>query len=619
VPDRGEAAWPADAAEADKLWEARLKNDLLNEIIAKLDDLEDEEDAPAPAIDADFLASEAFAEKLTDARADVKRRYERLEKSLLDVEAAYVQERFLTTLTHLFDPHSNFLSADSLEDFAMSMRNSFVGIGAVLTDDDGYCTIRELLPGGPAELSGELDTNDIILAVGDGTAGELVSVVDMPLRKIVKMIKGERGTIVRLQIQPAGAAEGTREVVELVRDEIKLTANLASAEVFELPVGKSTVPIGVIDLPSFYGGDDKETSSTTKDVEELISKLKDMGIEGLVLDLRRNGGGLLNEAVDLTGLFIERGPVVQVKDLRGNIYERFDKDPKVAWSGPLMVLVSRYSASASEIVAGALKDHQRALIVGDSATHGKGTVQAIFEMDNRSVFSALSSEKMGAAKITIQKFYLPSGKSTQEKGVPSDIVLPSVNEFLPIGESDLEHALGWDTIDALPWDYDAPAEDGLYSIVEPALVEDLRLSSEARQNDTEEFEYLKESIEWFRDRRERNEFSLNLFQRKEQLDQDRSFEDVMDERLEMLAERQFSGEEILLDVTIEQEAVSEAAQAGSQAEDEADHPPFDLHLQESLRIMADWIALKRGLPLDAPKEREAVTSAEAKPQETQTL
>ena len=645
--DRSESAWPASPEAADRLWTRRLKYELLNELLPPLMAAYEEQKTAATTADPEapvedvasptsliaLLENPDMEEKVDEAVNTVRRRYERWRKNLLDLEPSYIQERYLTTFTNMYDPHSTFLSADSLEDFSLAMNNSFVGIGAMLEDDDGLCTIRELLPGGPAEQSRQLEPGDVILGVAQGS-GEMVDVVDMNLRKIVKLIKGEKGTEVRLLIRPGDTADPSiRKVVSLIRDEIKLTANLASAEVFQVPSENRTIPIGVIDLPSFYGGNKEEFSSPTNDVKELVGKLKDLGIEGIILDLRRNGGGLLDEAIGLTGLFIPEGPVVQVRDTLGNIRARSDEDPEIVWKGPLMVLVSRYSASASEIVAGALQNHQRALVVGDTSTHGKGTVQAVVETNSRSLFPSFNTDPAGAAKITIQKFYLPNGDSTQKAGVLSDITIPSINEFLPVGEEDLENALVWDTIQPMDWDF-ASIEESDYAVVDDQLTRKLLQRSLDRQGSLAEFDYLQRSIDYYRKVRNQEEISLNLQVRQDRKESERSFQEQMEAELETLAGNPYPSEEILLDIRLEQEDISRQIQAASEAgartldqdpdtgrdpdadlpespasdsetpavesadapETETEDPdrPFDIQLRESLRIMRDWIALESG-------------------------
>ncbi len=532
-PDRSEAEWPEDSDEANELWEKRVTFDILQEILNG----EDEE----------------------RAKEKVERRYRRTLRYIEGLEPRDVQEIFLTSFAQMYDPHSTFYSPDTWDDFNISMRNSLVGIGALLRDEDGYCVIQQLLPGGPAELSNRFHPGDKIVEVRqDG--GKPIDVIDMKLRKIVENIRGPEGTKVHLTIIPANATDPSeRKEITLVREEIKLTENLASAAIYEFPLGeRRTIAVGVIDLPSFYGstvGDEVE-SSTTSDVEELIGKLKNQGIEGLVLDLRRNGGGLLSEAIKLTGLFIPKGPVVQVKDTTGQIREDWDTDPKVVYEGPMVVLVSRRSASASEIVAGALQNHHRALIVGDSSTHGKGTVQQIFELDRKSglaIFNKPKEKKLGATKITIQKFYLPNGDSTQNKGVVSDIVLPSVNEVLPMmGESDLPNALVWDAIEPLRWNpEDTVGPNG--KPIEKSTVSFLQNASATRQDTLEEFSYLRRQIKWIQEKQEQEEFSLNLDIRQTQRNLDNEFKEEMEDHQETLSRDYFKWQEVVLDISREKE------------------------------------------------------------------
>ncbi len=631
APDRSELSWPRDLDAADELWEKRLKYELINEILGSVEpDSETEAESEAKegeaVVSLDIDDPEDFKVLLDEAISSVGKRYTNMLRSVEAVESSEVQEMFLTTLANMYDPHSTFLSSDSLEEFAIAMQNSLVGIGAILSDIDGYCTIRELLPGGPAERSRQLDPEDKIVGVAQGRDGEMVDVIGMKLRKVVKMIRGPKGTIVRLSIRPAKGDPSERREVLLVRDQIKLTANLARAEVHEVPRedGSSTL-VGVIDLPAFYGPGKAldDHSSTTHDVRELLEKLKDVGVEGIVLDLRRNGGGLLSEAIDMTGLFIPRGPVVQVRDTIGHVREFKVDGDKVAWTGPLVVLVSRYSASASEIVAGALQNHKRAIIVGDRTTHGKGTVQAVFEM-NRKAYFRPQGVNLGAAKITVQKYYLPDGSSTQIEGVHADIALPSFNEYLPIGEGDLNNALIWDSIDSSPFDF-ATSVKGFGLQVEPALVEALRASSTERQESLEEFAYLRRNIDWFRSKQEQTDISINLSERRFTRQDDEDFRDSMDQRLDALTESAWNTEEVLLEVTLKQKEESDAiAHSGeteaaaepeekvvatSEEADDDDGPDFDIHLRESLRIMVDWLDYVKGS--DKPGTIAAAEAASA--------
>ncbi|MFP6885998.1 MAG: carboxy terminal-processing peptidase, partial [Opitutales bacterium] len=423
--------------------------------------------------------------------------------------------------------------------------------------------------------------------------GEFVDVVDMKLSKIVELIKGPKDTVVRLFIKPAKNPTD-RKPVSITRDRIKLTANLASATIHDVsaPEGDRTLPVGVIELPSFYGAAPGEAKAkASDDVEELVAKLKELGAEGIVLDLRRNGGGFLSEAVSLAGLFISRGPVVQVKNTDGKIRKKFDFNPKIVWEGPLALLVSRYSASASEIVAGALQNHKRALIVGDKATHGKGTVQSMIEM-NAPYLYALKSDKRSAAKITIQKYYLPSGTSTQNVGVKTDVAMPSINEFLPIGEADLPHAMEWDEIPAV--NYRRPAEE--FRIVSEDAKR-LLDASRKRQKEEEEFAHLQKNVDWYKGKREQKKFSLNLGKRLEDKAKDQAFSKKLDEEMKQLADKSFPAQRIRLDVVRRQDQRSrevrgEKIEAEGVAEKMDSPSDLDIRLHESLRIMADWIQLR---------------------------
>ena len=357
-------------------------------------------------------------------------------------------------------------------------------------------------------------------------------------------------------------------------------------------------------LPSFYGAAPGEAKAkASDDVEELVGKLKELGVQGIVLDLRRNGGGFLSEAVSLAGLFISRGPVVQVKDTSGKIRKKFDFDPKIIWEGPLALLVSRYSASASEIVAGALQNHKRALIIGDKSTHGKGTVQSMIEM-NAPYLYAVKTKKRSAAKITIQKYYLPLGTSTQNVGVTSDISMASINEFLPIGEADLPHAMEWDEIPAV--NYRRPAQE--FRIV-PDNLKRLLDSSQKRQKDEEEFSHLQTNVDWYKGKREQKEFSLNLAQRLSDKAKDESFSKQLNEKMKLLADKSFPSKRIRLEVVRNQDRRSREVR-GEKVEDEGiaekmDSPTdLDIRLHESLRIMSDWIQIRADSAKVAKSEKD---------------
>ena len=575
--NRDEASWAENENALNPVWRKLINSDYVREVIQQLD-------KNVTEINAE---STRLAEYVSEARENLNRSYSRWIKNIKEFESSDVQEIYLTTLTHMFDPHTVFMNMKEKEKFDQAMNNEFVGIGARLQDEDGYCTIKELLPGGPAEASRELEPNDIILKVAQ-SEGEFVDVVDMKLTKIVDLIKGPKDTLVRLEIRPVKDPASTKEV-RIIRERIKLTENLAKAYVKQITVNGFKTNIGVIELPSFYGSSGKGPKATD-DVEELIVKLKSYDIKGLILDLRKNGGGYLSEAVNLTGLFISRGPVVQVKNTDGKIRKKFDFNPKVTWNGPLFTLVSRYSASASEIVAGALKDHNRAIVIGDESTHGKGTVQSMIQMNLP--FNLLANRNPGktsAAKITIQKYYLPSGNSTQINGVPSDISIPSINMSLPIGESDLENALVNDSIPAVNF----RKTESQFSF-EKSIIENLKDNAKERRVKSKAFEYLDDNIAYFKSKREQKTFTLNLSQRLQERFVENNKSKELKNDMDNLKDLSYPSKEILLSIVENQMMESRKARGLDFNEttkvDLFKKPSeFDLPLNESLNIVKDYL------------------------------
>ncbi len=573
--DRTKSEWPASIAAADTLWRQRLKFELITEMMNKKDDAE--------------------------AKEVIRKRYERMLKNVADLETPDLAELFLSNVARIYDPHSTYFSADTFEDFGIQMKLQLVGIGALLGIEEDYCLVKEIVPGGPADKGDQLKPNDKIIAVAQGN-GEPVEVIGMKLRKVVELIRGEKGSQVKLIVKPAEAPdESARKEILITRDVVKLSDKRAHAAIFDVPnpEGTGTVPLGVITLPAFYGpadGDDPEAEKTTatKDVARLIDQLKTAGIKGLVLDLRRNGGGYLSEAVELTGLFIPQGPVVQVKNYAGEIQIDNDNDSTVAYTGPLAVLVDRFSASASEIVTGALQNYGRAIVIGDTSTHGKGSVQTVLEMKNLVPQLARAPDKSGAAKFTVQKYYLPNGASTQLKGITPDIVLPSIDEFLPIGESSLPHALVWDEIPTSFFDGEP---------LDSKVVTSLREASLTRQEKLDEFLYLKRNVEWFKTRQEQKLISLNLDVRRQQKEADEAFRKQMNEEKERLAQADFPFREFRLGPPPppktpppekEKEEDSEDLAADLETElstDDDTYGKVDVHLRETLRVLGDAITL----------------------------
>lgn len=620
--DRTESQWIETQAEADATWNEFIQYQVLNELLSIAGEPaedSDEESVNTEALEKQlnrlFTDQSFFDEKMDEVIDKLKRRYNRNLGILEDREVSDIQETFINAMTHAFDPHSSFLSTHTLESFNSAVKNSFVGIGAQLQDVDGICTIKDILPGGPAERSNQLKAEDEILGVAQGDE-EFEDVIDMQLQYIVRKIKGPKETVVRLLIRPGDSSDpSARKIVSLVRDEVKLTANLASAKVIYLPGKDSITPIGVIELPSFYGniGLTRALGTTTDDVQELIEKLEAYDIEGLVLDLRKNGGGLLSEAVRLTGLFIPVGPVVQVVDSRGKKQVLHDQIPAMAWKGPLVILTSRFSASASEIVAGALQDHERALIIGDSTTHGKGTVQEIYHMNTRSPMSwfqpSPSQAPPVASKITIKQFFLPKGSSTQLKGVSSDIILPSVNELFPIAESDLENPIDWALIEPVNW-YNNWEKIQVSSPNQRGLMLHLSQLYESRKKEMEELVYLQDQIAWRTQRYDETQISLNLETRISKQLEEKLFNEALEERYDALKENPYEQVEVLLDVRVAQEANSESLKNSfgmdllnkdseektldSKSKEEEDEESYDIHLRESLRILRDWVLWENG-------------------------
>ncbi|MDA8824102.1 carboxy terminal-processing peptidase [Opitutales bacterium] len=582
--NRDKKRWDINEDQLISSWKSLVKHEVLSDILFNID---------ANASN-DFLDSSEFANVIKESKDRVKKRYEGWIKNINEFESTDVQELYLTNLTQMFDPHTTFMNIKEKEKFDQSMNNELVGIGAVLSDVDGFCTIKELLPGGPAEASLELNPEDIILKVAQ-SEGNFTGVVDMKLSKIVELIKGPKDTLVRLEIRPINDPSSSK-VVRIIRDKIKLTSNLAKASVHNVQHNEKTTKIGIVELRSFYGSSGNGPKATD-DVEELINKLKNLDVKGIILDLRRNGGGYLSEAVNLAGLFISRGPVVQVKSTDGKIRKKFDFNPKLSWNGPLIVLVSRYSASASEIVAGALKNHKRAIIVGDESTHGKGTVQSLIQMNLPYNYNT-SSLKKSAAKITIQKYYLPSGNSTQINGVQSDISMPTINTFLPIGESDLENALPCDSIPAV--NFRRPVNEFVYN---NNNIEKLKKYSLERQSILPEFSYLNRYVAWYKEKKNEDVVSLNFQKRFQEKKQDHNFTTQLDNQLEQLAEISFKKKDFTLDIVQSQNLKSKQIRGGEEdnrTDSFYDPPRLDIRLHESCRIMSDWITLladKDSLPI----------------------
>lgn len=506
IRDPDAATYPASKEEAFERWRKRIKYDLLD-------------------LTADKVEKKEAIDRL-------QRRYTNFAKRMEQMHNEDLSEMFLTAVTSVFDPHSNYMSPSTLENFWIVMSLELEGIGASLTVEDGYTVIKKIIPGGAADRDGRLKVEDKIIGVGEGSEGEIVDVVDMRLNDVVKKIRGKAGTIVRLEVI---ASDGSgRQIYDIERAKIELKDSEARSEIIEYgnKADGSPYKIGVLDLPSFYMDmegaqrDDAEFKSTTRDVRRLLGQFNAAGVDLVVVDLRRNGGGSLTEAINMTGLFIDEGPVVQVKGPDGRVQPYHDRDEEQVCKQPLIVLTSKFSASASEIFAGAIQDYNRGIVVGDKSTHGKGTVQQLFDI-GRTLFKIQPTPpQLGALKLTIQQFYRPSGDSTQYRGVLSDIELPSITTHFPIGEDDLDYALPFDRVDAV--------EHRDYGLVTDGIIETLRKRSYERRKDSDGFARELRRIERYVEQRDRTTRTLN----REKFLAERNELNVEDEEEKLLDEAQ---------------------------------------------------------------------------------
>ena len=642
--NRQKSAWPKDEAEADQLWRDRIEGELLQEQLAKSnktttkgdegkdskipEPLEKPKSADEAVKEVPKVAKKEPAKDIAkDPVARLTKRYDQFVRNLREQTKEDVNKIFLTILAQSYDPHSDYMSKSELENFYINMKLSLIGIGAVLRSEDGFAQIMELVPGGPAAKSGAIKVGDRVSAVAQGEK-EFVDAVDMKLDKVVEMIRGKKDTIVRLQVLPVTAADPSeRKVVEIKRDEIKLKEQEAKAEIIERPRPDGTVQrLGWITLPSFYA--DMEHSgaanakSTTKDVTVLLNRLKQENISGLVMDLRKNGGGLLDEAVNLTGLFIKKGPVVQSKDPNGAIKVQSDRNSMIAYDGPLMVLTNRLSASASEIFAAAIQDYGRGVVVGDSSTFGKGTVQTMLEIGRVMPFLGSNGTEAGALKLTIQKFYRIAGGSTQLKGVEPDVIVPSIYDHPEIGESALKGPLPYDTVPAQPFD---KWDKSLFT-------KDLGERSKLRIAVEPEFSYINEDLLKVKTRIAENRVSLNLDKRRAEIEEDKALKDkrtAARAKLKVLDEKRYT---VTLDNAakpelqlVKNDKKSAAGKDGEKVDpaaakekktinlddddedDDAGKPDVDAVRNEAINVLNDLIDLTRGAK--APASATAATAA----------
>ncbi len=500
--DRSEEPWAKSSEELDVIWRRRIKNDALN------------------------LALEA--EPWEDIQEVLSKRYEGFLRRLDQVNSDDVFERFMNAFAHTLDPHSSYMSPRNSEEYRIQMSLSYFGIGASLQTDGYYVKIAGIIPGGPAAADGSLKPEDRITGVAQGADGEMVDVIGWRLDDVVDLIRGPADTVVRLEIIPANSAPGApKTLIDLTRGQVKLEEQAAKSEVIDISRDGRDWRIGVIEVPSFYrdyralSNGDKNYTSTTKDVKRLISDLEEEGIDGLIVDLRNNGGGHLTEATALSGLFIDNGPVVQLRNSNGRISRLDDPDPvaRVAYNGPLAVLVNRYSASASEIFAAAIQDYARGVIIGQQ-TFGKGTVQNLYSLDQ---YMRSSDDKgFGQLTLTIGKYYRVTGESTQHRGVDPDIVLPSHINAKIIGESVRDSALPWDTVQTTRFRAGKPLSD---------TIESLTASYVERSKDDPNYLYQVDMIQAAEEVSAQKTLSLNIDTRRSER------EDELQRRLDRENER----------------------------------------------------------------------------------
>ncbi len=503
IRDPEVAAYPKTPEEAAERWRQRVKFDLMKELT---------DDMP-----------------MDEAVKKLRKRYLSIRNSWQQTDNEELLERYLSAMTTGFDPHSSYMAPTTLDNFNITMKLELDGIGASLRAVDGYTVVQNIIPGGAADKQGDLKPEDKIVGVGDGPGGPIEDIVDMKLNDVVKKIRGKRGTIVRLEVDPADNSE--RKTISITRDRIELKDSEARSEI--IPRGKKAdgteYRLGIIQLPSFYMDMDgarmglDDFKSTTRDVRRLLEKFKTENVDAVVIDLRWNGGGSLTEAVNMTGLFIDNGPVVQVKGPDGRSQPYKDPESGLVWEGPLVVIINKFSASASEIFAGAIQDYRRGIVIGDHATHGKGTVQQLFDLDNKLLPLGNRGPRMGALKLTIQQFYRPGGDSTQNRGVVSDVELPSLTTHLDVGEADLDYALKFDRV--------TPLHHDTYHMVDSNIIDGLRQRSKQRIAQSEYFTKANRQIERYEEQKDRKTITLNkeqfLAERKE-LDSDKEQEELFE-------------------------------------------------------------------------------------------
>ncbi len=569
--DRTKLPWAASTQELDELWRKRIKSDGLSLMLA--------------------------GKSWKDATDILQKRYERVLKRVDQITPEDVFENLMNAYARTFDPHSSYFGARNSEEYRIQMSLSYEGIGASLATNDDYISIVNLIPGGPAAAAGTLAINDRVMGIGQGKDGPFQEVIGWRLDDVVQLIRGKGGTLVRLQVLPAGAAPGTPEkIVEFTRGKVTLENQAAKKEKRIVQRGSRTLRIGVVTVPGFYqdvqaqAQGDESFRSTTRDVKRLLEELaKEGGIDGLVLDLRGDGGGYLPEATALTGLFIDKGPVVQLKDTTGRVEVLDDPTPGTAYDGPLIVLVDRFSASASEIFAGAIQDYHRGLIVGQR-TFGKGTVQNLVPLDRWS-----QRPVDGQLTVTIGKFYRVTGESTQHRGVEPDIALPSPISLEEVGESALDSALPWDRIAGVPFQ----------AVRQPASMPTVNVLSkeeDTRNQKDADYQWLVGDIGALEQLRKQKSLSLNLAERKAE----RTRQDA--ERLARENQRRVAQGKAPLKA-LDEPDTEDGAPVPAAAKEKEKAP--DILLDQAAQIMADVVVASTPAPAPTVVAKDAQSRPKA--------
>jgi len=542
--DREDAPWPKDVKEQHDIWAKRIKNEL---IVARMSDKAAEEEAKEAAEEKKNEEKDGDASDETEKEEDeetpaapvvslltpeqrVQKRIDQLCTTVAGMDPIDVLEGYLTSFANVCDPHSTYMSPATGEDFDIHISLNLSGIGAVLSSEDGYTKVVEVVQNGPADKEGTLRENDRIIGVAQ-EGGETVDVMDMPLSKVVTLLRGKEGSRVTLTILPARkGAQAAPEKITIVRGKVPMNESRAQGHIVEAKTADGqTRKIGVIELPSFYidfaavRRGDEDYNSSGHDMLKILNDFSDQKIDGLIVDLRSNGGGSLTEAIDLSGFFIPEGPVVQVKDKASTSILRDNDRGQVAYGGPMLVLVNRYSASSTEIFTAALKDYHRAVVVGDPHTHGKGTVQVVTDLDNYMLYLASEKFNAGQLKLTNAKFYRINGESTQIKGVDADISLPGFSETEDTGERALRHALPYDTIRPVRY----TLYDGKYAVT-PGLISELKEKSEARVAADPLFKRLISDIALYEELRKDKDVPLDFDKRWAEYEREKAIQKEQD-------------------------------------------------------------------------------------------